>query len=82
MGPAEFTALAQRRPDAANQLPRLLRALGADPKELGSVDPATMHAMERICITCGHKDQCERDLAAGAAAGEQLPQLLPERTVT
>ena len=55
MGPAEFTALAQRGPDAANQLPRLLRALGVDPKELASVDPATMRAMERICITCGQR---------------------------
>jgi hypothetical protein len=77
MGPAEFTALAQRGPDAAYQLPRLLRALGVDPKELASVDPATMRAMERICITCGHKDQCEHDLAAGSAAESSYRDYCP-----
>jgi hypothetical protein len=69
--------LAHRGPDAANQLPRLLRALGVDPKELASVDPATMRAMERICITCGHKDQCEHDLAAGSAAESSYRDYCP-----
>ena len=68
MGPEEFVWLARKGPKAADQLPRLLRALGVDPKALASVDPATMRSMERICIACGHKDRCEHDLAAGTAA--------------
>ena len=77
MGPEEFTAIAERGPHAADQLTRLLRALGVDPKELASVDPATMRAMERICITCGHKDQCEHDLAAGGRAESSYRDYCP-----
>jgi hypothetical protein len=65
MGPEEFVSLASKGPHAADQLPRLLRALGVDPVELASIDPANMRALERICITCGHKSQCEHDVAAG-----------------
>lgn len=68
MAPEEFVSLARKGPDAADQLPKLLRALGVDPKELASVDPATMRALECICITCGHKNQCAHDLAAGPDA--------------
>ena len=68
LGSEEFASLASNGPHAADQLPRLLRALGVDPVELASVDPAMLRGLERICITCGHKDQCEHDLAAGTAA--------------
>jgi len=68
MSSDELRSLARKGPHAADQLPRLLHALGVDPHELASVDPATMRSLERVCITCGHKDQCEHDLAAGTAA--------------
>jgi hypothetical protein len=77
MGPEELTALAERGPHAADQLTRLLALLGVDPKELSSLDPATMRAMERICITCGHKDQCEHDLAAGGRAESSYRDYCP-----
>jgi hypothetical protein len=68
MNSEQFASLASQGPHAAVQLSRLLRALGVDPDELASIDPAMMRGLERICITCGHKDQCEHDLAAGGAA--------------
>jgi len=55
-------------PHAADELPKLLRALGVDPQKLASDDPAIMRSLERICISCGHKNQCQHDLAAGTAA--------------
>jgi hypothetical protein len=68
MSSDELVSLARQGPHAADQLPKLLRALGVDPHELASVEPATMRSLERVCITCGHKEQCEHDLAAGTAA--------------
>ncbi len=64
----------QRGPDAVNQLAAIAAWLGADPKELGSVGPATMRAMERVCIACGHRINANTIwLLAGSR---------PERTVT
>ena len=70
-------SLAGNGPHAANQLPKLLRALGVDPDELASIDLGTRRGLERICITCGHKTQCEHDLAAGTAAGGSYNDYCP-----
>ena len=51
----------------SDELPRLLRAIGVDPQKLSSTEPALMRSLERICITCGHKEQCQHNLAAGTA---------------
>ena len=67
INPREFIPLATKGPEAADQLSTLLRALGVDPKALASNDNAMMRDLQRICIACGHKNQCERDLAAGTA---------------
>ena len=45
------------------------QCLGVDPQKLSSTDPALMRSLQRICITCGHKDHCQHNLAAGTAAG-------------
>jgi len=29
-----------------------------------------MRGLQRICITCGHKGQCQHDLAKGTAANQ------------
>ena len=64
----ELSFFAAKGQHAADELPKLLRALGVDPKELTSVDPAKMRELQRICLTCGHKGQCRYDLASGKAA--------------
>jgi len=68
VSPDELIFVANKGPHAADELPKLLRALGVDPKKLASDDPAVMRSLQRICISCGHKDQCQHDLAAGTAA--------------
>ena len=68
VNPEELITIANKGPHAADELPKLLRALGVDPKKLGSNDPSLMRSLQRICISCGHKDQCQHDLAAGTAA--------------
>ena len=69
VGPRELVRLAEKGPHAADQLPKLLRALGVDPKKLSGDDPAMMRDLQRLCIACSHKSRCERELAAGTAAG-------------
>jgi hypothetical protein len=65
----ELKIFVNKGPHAADELPRLLRALGVDPLKLASDDPQTMRDLQRLCVTCGEKDQCRHELAAGATAG-------------
>jgi hypothetical protein len=68
VSPRERVRLASKGPHAADELPKLLLALGVDPKKLASDDPALMRDLQRLCITCGHKKRCEHELGAGTAA--------------
>ena len=63
----ELEFIANKGAHAADELPKLLRALGIDPQKLASDGRATFRDLQRICITCGHKNQCQHDLAAGTA---------------
>jgi len=69
VSPGELVRLAQKGPHAADQLPKLLLALGVEPGKLSRDDPATMRDLQRLCITCGNKSRCQHELAAGTAAG-------------
>ena len=68
VSPQELKLFVNKGPHAADELPKLLLALGVDPQKLASNDPDTMRDLQRLCITCGDKSQCRHDLAAGTAA--------------
>jgi hypothetical protein len=68
LSPGELLSIAAKGPHAADELPKLLRALGVDPQKLATEDPGMMRDLQRICVTCGHKGQCQHDLASGTAA--------------
>jgi len=68
ISPQELKFIASKGPHAADELPRLLRALGVDPQKLASDDLTAFRDLQRICITCGHKNQCQHDLASGTVA--------------
>ena len=68
VSPEELISVANKGPHAADELPKLLCALGVDPEKLRSDDPGLVRSLQRICISCGHKDRCQHDLAAGTAA--------------
>jgi transcriptional regulator with XRE-family HTH domain len=68
VSPSELVNLASKGPEAATSLQKMLLALGVDPKSLASDDPIMMRDLQRLCIACGHKRECEHDLAAGTAA--------------
>jgi hypothetical protein len=68
VSPADLNELVRLGPHAADELPKLLNALGIDGNDLARVEPLVLHDMERVCALCVHKRECDRDLAAGTSA--------------
>jgi Family of unknown function (DUF6455) len=68
--PTELAGLARKGPEAAKLLPKMLVALGVDPKNLEDNDPAVIRDLQRLCITCGYKRTCEHALSEGKAADD------------
>jgi hypothetical protein len=68
MTSADLEALVRHGPHAADELPKMLTALGIDQDRLARTEPLVLRDMERVCALCSHKRRCDRDLAAGTAA--------------
>jgi hypothetical protein len=68
VSPGELDALVDQGPHAADELPKLLKALGIDEADLARTEPMVLRDMERVCALCRHKRQCDRELAAGTSA--------------
>jgi len=68
LSPADLDELVRHGPHAADELPKLLQALGIGQEDLARVEPMLLHDMERVCALCGHKRECDRDLAEGTSA--------------
>jgi hypothetical protein len=68
MTPADLRTLTRKGPEGARLLYKMLAALGADPKKLSKDDPMVMRDLQRLCVSCGYKRQCEHDLTEGHAA--------------
>jgi hypothetical protein len=68
ISPGELDALVDQGPHAADELPKLLKALGIGEADLARTEPMVLRDMERVCALCHHKRQCDRELAAGTSA--------------
>jgi len=68
VSPGELDALVRQGPHAADELPKLLKALGINEDDLARTQPLVLRDMERVCALCQSKSQCDRDLAAGTSA--------------
>jgi pyrroloquinoline quinone (PQQ) biosynthesis protein C len=68
MSTTDLEALVRQGPHAADELPKMLAALGVNQQDLARTEPHVLRDMERVCALCSHKRQCDRDLAAGTAA--------------
>lgn len=68
VSPADLNELVRLGPHAADELPKLLNALGIDGDDLARIEPLVLHDMERVCALCEHKRECDLDLAAGVSA--------------
>jgi hypothetical protein len=65
---SDLDTLVRRGPHAADELPKLLKALGIDEADLARTEPLVLRDMERVCAMCASKRQCDRDLATGTSA--------------
>jgi hypothetical protein len=68
ISPDDLDRLVQQGPHSADEMPKLLKALGIDQARLVQTEPLLLRDMERVCSLCSHKRQCDRDLAAGTSA--------------
>lgn len=81
ISPADLNELVNQGPHAADELPKLLAALGINANDLARVEPMVLHDMERVCALCDHKRECDADLAAGTAAEHYREYCLNESTI-
>jgi transcriptional regulator with XRE-family HTH domain len=65
ISPGALEALVEKGPHAADELEKLLQALGIDEARLARTQPMVLRDMERVCALCSHKRECDQDIAAG-----------------
>jgi hypothetical protein len=65
---AELRVLASKGPGSADNLQKMLLALKVDPASLTKSDPTVMRDLQRLCVNCGHKQECAHELDVGSAA--------------
>jgi transcriptional regulator with XRE-family HTH domain len=68
MTPADLDRLVRQGSHSADELPKMLEALGIDEAAIRRAEPALLRDMERVCSFCQHKRQCHHELAVGTAA--------------
>jgi len=68
VSPGELDQLVRSGPHAADELPKMMAALGLDTKAITRAQPLVIRDLQRVCALCEQKRQCNRDLAAGSAA--------------
>ena len=56
----DLDQLVRQGPHAADELPKMLKALGIDEADLARTEPLVLRDMERVCTLCRHKRQCDR----------------------
>jgi hypothetical protein len=70
MSSADLEALIRQGPHAADELPKMLTALGIDQDDWRAASPS--FSMERVNTLCCQKRRCDHDLAAGTSAAHYL----------
>ena len=60
--------LIRRGPHAADELPKMMKALNLSPDDIRRAQPLVMRDLERVCSQCAHKNRCDSELVAGTAA--------------
>ena len=81
VSPAALSELVRQGPHAADELPKMLQALGIDENALARTQPLVLRDMERVCALCHDKGQCNRDLADGTAAAQYEDYCLNASTI-
>ena len=79
--PADLDSLVRRGPHAADELPKLLKALGIDEAALSRTEPLVLRDMARVCALCQQKARCDRDLHAGTSPEHYADYCLNASTI-
>src|SRR6266567_2665945 len=66
MSSTDLEALVRQGPHAADELPKMLQALGIDRADLARTEPLVLRDMERVCSLCNQKRRCGHELATGS----------------
>ncbi|SRR5579871_727490 len=67
ISPDDLDILVEKGPHAADELVRLLEALGIDETRLARSQPLVLRDMERVCALCQNKRECDHDIVAGTS---------------
>ena len=81
IAPADLDTLVQRGPHAADELAKLLKALGIDEKALSRTQPLVLRDMERVCALCQQKRRCDHDLDVGTSPEQYADYCLNASTI-
>jgi uncharacterized protein YjiS (DUF1127 family) len=68
ISPHDLDELVRHGAHSADELPKMLQALGIDEQALARGQPMVLRDMERVRALCDQKTQCDHDLSAGTAA--------------
>jgi hypothetical protein len=66
ISPSVLDELVRRGSHAADELPKMLEALGINQDVLARTQPRLLRDMEQVCALCGQKRRCDRDIASGS----------------
>ena len=64
----DLERLVQAGEHSADEMPKMLKALGIDVADLMRVEPLMVRDMQRVCGLCQDKAHCHGELADGTAA--------------
>ena len=68
VSPDDLDRLVEIGPHSADEMPKMLEALGIDVEDLERTQPLMVRDMQRVCALCRDKAHCHSDFAAGTAA--------------
>jgi hypothetical protein len=68
VSPDDLDRMVAAGPHSADEMPKMLEALGIDLENLVRTEPLMVRDMQRVCSLCSDKPHCHAELAAGTAA--------------
>jgi hypothetical protein len=68
VSPDDLDRLVGAGAHSADEMPKMLKALGIDVADLARAEPLMVRDMQRVCSLCRDKAHCHGELADGTAA--------------
>ena len=68
LSPGDLDRLVAAGQHSADEMPKMLKALGIDVAAIARAEPLLVRDMQRVCSLCHDKAHCHSELAAGTSA--------------